>query len=94
MIAGYLLRVSLDGWRQFCGAHGLQLQTYWDALPGEDVIRRADAITAALGLTPEYLVDLLQEMGHQIPPPMTADQVASRLTACLQHLTDRRDGRS
>jgi hypothetical protein len=84
MLLGYLLKVQLAGWRQFCGELDLDPELCWSCLPGYDTVRRAEKMAERVAFTPEAVAEYLRRLTSGTRRVVTADDVASGLRDCLR----------
>jgi hypothetical protein len=51
LMFGYLLKVNLAGWRQFCAENGFDPDLCWSCLPGFEPVRRAEGEAGRVAFT-------------------------------------------
>jgi hypothetical protein len=84
MLLGYLLKVQLAGWRQFCAEHDLDPELCWSCLPGFDTVKRAEQMAEEIAFTPEGASRYLQRSGREPVMVPTAEDIAAGLRACFK----------
>jgi hypothetical protein len=81
---GFLLKVNLAGWRQFCAEHNLDAELCWSCLPGFQTIQNAEQTAQTAAFTPEGAAHYLERSGRKPGKAPTPDDVAAGLRAALQ----------
>jgi hypothetical protein len=83
-VLGYLLKVDLAGWRQFCAEHHFDPQLSWSLLPGFDTIQRAEKTAETAACTMEGVCGYLERSGRAVAQVRTAETVCASLRECLR----------
>jgi hypothetical protein len=83
LLFGYLFKVQLAGWRQFCREYDLEPEICWSCLPGFGTVQRAERIAEEAAFTAEGVARHLQRSGGERAGVPTAEDVAAGLRVCF-----------
>jgi hypothetical protein len=81
---GYLLRVNLAGWRQFCKEHGPNPEAFGALLPGWAVIKRAAQLAERIAFTEEGAARWYERATGMPSQAPTAEDVIALIRAWFQ----------
>ncbi len=82
-LVGYLFKVKLAGWREFCAEYSIDPELCWSCLPGFERVKRAERVAEGAAFTPEGVRAYLRKVG-KATELITAEAVVAGLRACLE----------
>jgi hypothetical protein len=83
LLFGYLFKLQLAGWRQFCAEFHFAPDLCWSCLPGNDMIKRAEKLADRAAFMEEGALAYLRRGDEENSNVLTADNVAAGLRECL-----------
>jgi hypothetical protein len=92
LLFGYLFKVQLAGWRQFCAELQVDPEQLWSCLPGFTTVKHAEHKTETAAFTAEGADAYLRRAGRENARSPTAEDVAAGLRASLKARAEWWDG--
>jgi hypothetical protein len=88
-VLAYALTVKVDGWKRFCAEVNVEADLLLKALPGYEVVRRAEAAARVAAFTPEGVADWMRKRRDGAPVPLTPEVEAAEIRRVVNARAER-----
>jgi hypothetical protein len=88
-VLAYALTVKVDGWKRFCAEVNVEADLLLKALPGYDVVRRAEAAARVAAFTPEGVASWMRKTRGGAAVPLTPEAEAAEICRAVNARAER-----